>query len=181
MTGFLRFFAVPVRGSCILKPSGTGPVRGPSKKGNRTETGPDFKALRITGPNDATRVVWALGKFFLLFLYYWLLYIGYIYYIKDTERPEEVDDHKKGPLVSFFFSICVFHILNYIYSYYWSYNGMEGPMEGYDDENGPKRLVWAIGKFFFRFFFVFFNTNGYFIVYIGSTLRNMRRRDRCRE
>ena len=45
MTGFLRFFAVPVRGSCILKPSGTSPVRGPSKKGNRTETGPDFKAL----------------------------------------------------------------------------------------------------------------------------------------
>ena len=42
---FLRFFAVPVRGSCILKLSGTGPVRGPSKKGNRTETGPDFKAL----------------------------------------------------------------------------------------------------------------------------------------
>ena len=45
MTGFLRFFVVPVRGSCILKPSRTGPVRGPSKKGNRTETGPDFKAL----------------------------------------------------------------------------------------------------------------------------------------
>ena len=44
-TGFLRFFAVPVRGSWILKLSGTGPVRGPSKKGNRTETGPDFKAL----------------------------------------------------------------------------------------------------------------------------------------
>ena len=49
LTGFLRFFAVPVCGSCILKLSGTGPVRGPSKKGNRTETGPDFKALsRIT-------------------------------------------------------------------------------------------------------------------------------------
>ena len=24
-------------------------------------------------------------------------------------------------------------------------------MEGYDDENGPKRVVWAIGKFFFGF------------------------------
>ena len=45
-TGFLRFFAVPVHGSCILKLSGTGPVWGPSKKGNRTETRPDFKALR---------------------------------------------------------------------------------------------------------------------------------------
>ena len=44
-TSFLRFFAVPVCGSCILKLSGTGPVRGPSKKGNRTGTGPDFKAL----------------------------------------------------------------------------------------------------------------------------------------
>ena len=44
-TSFDRFFAVPVRGSCILKLSGTGPVHGPSKKGNRTETGPDFKAL----------------------------------------------------------------------------------------------------------------------------------------
>jgi hypothetical protein len=43
---FLRFFfAVPVRGSWILKLSGTGPVRGLSKKGNSTETGPDFKAL----------------------------------------------------------------------------------------------------------------------------------------
>ena len=42
---FLRFFAVPVHGSCILKLSGTGPVCGPSKKGNRTETGLDFKAL----------------------------------------------------------------------------------------------------------------------------------------
>ena len=44
-TCFLRFFAVPVCGSCILKLSRTGQVRGPSKKGNRTETGPDFKAL----------------------------------------------------------------------------------------------------------------------------------------
>ena len=44
-TGFLRFFAVPVHSSCILKISGTGPIRSPSKKGNRTETGPDFKAL----------------------------------------------------------------------------------------------------------------------------------------
>ena len=48
LTGFLQFFVVLVRGSCILKLSGTGPVRGPSKKGNRTETGPDFKALFIT-------------------------------------------------------------------------------------------------------------------------------------
>ena len=47
-TGFLRFFAVPVRGSWILKLSGTGPVRGPSKKGNRTGTGPDFKALVVS-------------------------------------------------------------------------------------------------------------------------------------
>ena len=45
LTGFLQFFAVPVRGFCILKLSGTGPVRSPSKKDNRTETGPDFKAL----------------------------------------------------------------------------------------------------------------------------------------
>ena len=46
-TGFLQFFAVLVRGSWIQKLSGTGPVRGPSKKGNRTETGPDFKALNL--------------------------------------------------------------------------------------------------------------------------------------
>ena len=51
-TGFLRFFAVPVHGSCILKLSGTGPVRGPSKKGNRTETGPDFKALIMRKHNN---------------------------------------------------------------------------------------------------------------------------------
>ena len=43
----MQFFAVPVHGSCILKLSGTGLVRGPSKKGNRTETGPDFKALML--------------------------------------------------------------------------------------------------------------------------------------
>ena len=42
---FFAVFAVPVHGSCILKLSRTGPVCGPSKKGNRTETGPDFKAL----------------------------------------------------------------------------------------------------------------------------------------
>jgi hypothetical protein len=45
---FLRFFAVPVCGSWILKLSGTGLVRGPPKKSNRTETGPDFKALVTT-------------------------------------------------------------------------------------------------------------------------------------
>jgi hypothetical protein len=44
-TGFLRFFAVPVHSSWILKLSGTGPVHSSSKKGNRTETGLDFKAL----------------------------------------------------------------------------------------------------------------------------------------
>ena len=44
-TSFLQFFAVLVRGSCILKPFETGPVCGPSEKGNKTETGPDFKAL----------------------------------------------------------------------------------------------------------------------------------------
>ena len=47
LTVFLRFFAVPVHSSCILKLSGTRPVRGPSKKGNRIETGPDFKALDL--------------------------------------------------------------------------------------------------------------------------------------
>ena len=55
-TSYDRFFAVPVRGSCILKPSGTGPVRGPSKKGNRTETGPDFKALIV--------IAWSVFHFF---------------------------------------------------------------------------------------------------------------------
>ena len=47
-TSFNWFIAVPVHGSDILKLSGTGSVRGPSKKGNRTETGPDFKALPKT-------------------------------------------------------------------------------------------------------------------------------------
>jgi hypothetical protein len=53
-TGFLRFFAVPVRSSWILKLSGTGPVRGPSKKGTRTKTGPDFKALDVWPVKGAT-------------------------------------------------------------------------------------------------------------------------------
>ena len=46
-TGFLQFFAVPVHGSCILKNYGTGPVCGPSKKGNRIETGPDFFRQKV--------------------------------------------------------------------------------------------------------------------------------------
>jgi hypothetical protein len=39
---------VPVCGSWILKLSETGPVHGPSKKGNRTKIGRDLKALNIT-------------------------------------------------------------------------------------------------------------------------------------
>ena len=42
---FFFFFAVAVSGYWILKLSGTGLVYDPSKKGNRTETGPDLKAL----------------------------------------------------------------------------------------------------------------------------------------
>ena len=42
---FFFFFAVAVSGSWILKLSGTSLVHDPSKKGNRTETGPDLKAL----------------------------------------------------------------------------------------------------------------------------------------
>ena len=65
-TGFLRFFAVPVCGSCILKLSGTGPVRGPSKKGNRTETRPDFKALVLQPLSVLHRVpfvvLWISGE-----------------------------------------------------------------------------------------------------------------------
>ena len=46
-TSFDRFFVVLVHGSCILKLSGTELVRNPSKKGNRTKTGLDFKALGL--------------------------------------------------------------------------------------------------------------------------------------
>ena len=38
-TGFLRFFAVPVRGSGVLEYSRTGPGPGPAKNGQKT--GPD--------------------------------------------------------------------------------------------------------------------------------------------
>ena len=48
-TSFLQFFAVPVCSSWILKLSGTSLVCSPSIKGNMTETGPDPKALSITG------------------------------------------------------------------------------------------------------------------------------------
>ena len=48
-TSYNQFFAVPVSSSCILKLSGTGPVCGPSKKDNRTETRLDFKALSSMG------------------------------------------------------------------------------------------------------------------------------------
>ena len=46
-TGFLRFFAVLVRGPWFLKLSGTGPVCGLSPKGLRTGTGPDLEALYL--------------------------------------------------------------------------------------------------------------------------------------
>ena len=45
----MQFFAVLVCSSWILKLSGTSLVRGPSIKGNMTETGQDPKALSITG------------------------------------------------------------------------------------------------------------------------------------
>ena len=52
---FCVFFAVPVHSSCILRLSGTSLVRGPSKKGNRTETRLDFKALpSATSPSTTT-------------------------------------------------------------------------------------------------------------------------------
>jgi hypothetical protein len=61
-TSLDRFFAVPIRGSWILKLSGTGPVCGPSKKGNGTGTGPDFKALGRTSVykpvQDSMRILW---------------------------------------------------------------------------------------------------------------------------
>ena len=117
---------------------------------------------RITVPNDASRVVWALGNFF--FCFYTTDYcIQVIFTTLKTRRGlKRSTTTRTGannarcvvwPIGEFFFfSICVFHILIYIYSYYRSYNGTEGPMEGYDDENGPKRVVWAIGKFFFSVF-----------------------------
>ena len=66
-TSFDGFFVVQVHGSCILKLSGTGLVSSPSKKGNRTETGPDFKAL------DARCVVWAIGESFFFIVHVFLL------------------------------------------------------------------------------------------------------------
>jgi hypothetical protein len=54
--GFLQFRS----SSWILKLSGTGPVCGPSKKGNGTGTGPDFKALfakRLTLPNSESKQI----------------------------------------------------------------------------------------------------------------------------
>ena len=44
-TGFLRFFAILVRGPWFLKLSGTGLVRSSSLEGLRTGTGPDLEAL----------------------------------------------------------------------------------------------------------------------------------------
>ena len=55
---FLRFLAVLVHGSCILKLSGTGPVRGPSKKGNRTKTRPDFKTLKLMNTQFIHLLTW---------------------------------------------------------------------------------------------------------------------------
>ena len=42
LTGFLRFFPVPVRFFWILEIPRTGPVLGPSKNSEKTGTGPDF-------------------------------------------------------------------------------------------------------------------------------------------
>ena len=57
-------------------------------------------ATRRTGPNDATRVVWAIGMcFFLLFVFFLLLNNIYSYYgyNKATEGLREGSDEENGP------------------------------------------------------------------------------------
>ena len=74
-TGYdwLRPVAVLVRGSWILKVSGTGLVFSPSKKGNRTETRPDFKALNLECID-----IWEHLKYLPIYLR-WTLYTGNIF------------------------------------------------------------------------------------------------------
>ena len=84
LTGFLRFFAVPVRGSCILKLSGTGPVRSPFKKGNRTETRPDFKALLRTATHFQALTL-SVPSFSLIFaLFYHFYHLSFCFQLSSA-------------------------------------------------------------------------------------------------
>ena len=68
-TSFDRFFVVPVHGSCILNLSGTGPVCGPSIKGNITETG-DEQAPRLAPEKHDFTATYTLGATMRQITYY---------------------------------------------------------------------------------------------------------------
>ena len=106
-----------------------------------------------TGPNDSTRVVWAIGDFsFSLFVLIFftkvcLLYFRYLELSMDqcetTMRETGPNDAKRvvwAPGVFFLKLFCFFSLLNYLYRYLYVFYSREGLMGGLDEGNGPKRL-----------------------------------------
>jgi Ca2+/Na+ antiporter len=78
------------------------------------------------GPNDASRVVWAIGKFFLFSSCFFtnILYIGSIFLFKEIREIKEASDGKNWPrrrqttlskCFSFFFVF--FFTTNYVIYY----------------------------------------------------------------
>ena len=88
-----------------------------------------WPAMRKTGPNDASCVVWAIGKSFFLFS---------LFFIHSNRF--------------FFVYLGLIRVIN-------RWRGLGWPAMRKTGPNDAKRVVWAIGKSFFfslRFFFIFF-------------------------
>ena len=135
-------------------------------------------ATRRTSPNDANRVVWAIGTCFLL-LFVFLLLLNNIYrnygYNKATEGLREGGDEENGPkrreshrlghwYVFFFFLSCFF------FNSFLSTRTLGATVLRMDTKEattrrtGPhdaKRVVWAISKCFFLFFVLFFYSKSF--------------------
>ena len=84
-TSFLQVFSIPVRGSWILKISRTGPDLGASKKGKKTRTGLDFKALHAI---HTPYMPYTLHALYVLFPYiFHPIYTCTLLYIPSYRHP----------------------------------------------------------------------------------------------
>ena len=116
-----------------------------------------------TGPNDAERVVWAIGKsFFLLHVIFTLTNVLFIYIgciLRDTRQGArwKVRMTRTGPndtrrvvwatLVSFFFFLLVLLILTIVLRYYLYFKSNGQLRKVATTETGPNDascVVWAI-------------------------------------
>ena len=114
---------------------------------SKRQEGLVWAAMTITGPNDASGVVWALSEFFFFSCFFLVLTNVFRYYLrfKATGRAAMT---VMGPndafgvvwaLSEFSFFLRVFLILNNVYRYYLCVKATGRAGMGCDDQNGPKR------------------------------------------